>query len=388
MVTYPIEQLSDLQTEGKMEIIPDNSSVTITTRKITKVLVTGANGQLGRCISDIYSKNVVVTDRDTLSTNIPEFIFVTHNDLDICNAREVSSFISSNNIDCVVNCAAYTNVDKAEECFYNAYLVNTIGTEVLGTVCANLGVYLIHISTDYVFNGKKLGKYDTQDSTDPRSIYGLTKADGESALETIFNLETWGHRKKDGNEHKPCGCTVIRTQWLYSEHGNNFFTKMWGLIDNSYRSSLCDHSKDFSPYISVVDDQHGTPTYAGSLAEFIVRYVTYGNIEIKERYKIIHFSDEGESTWFDFAKAIESFFIQNIDFDDIPDRSFVIPVSTNYYNEYIAMRKSANRPERSTLDHSSLEGLTFRPNYLGYKPDHWMINLAKCVKKFLLKKEK
>ena len=237
------------------------------------ILVTGANGQLGRCLQDMWAfsklhDNVFWTDYD---------------ELDITDQIAVNKFIHYNEIDIVINCAAYTNVDKAEDDYNNAYKLNALGPAYLAEAIQNRNGFMIHISTDYVFGNKQL--YNTPFGTytkglEPSSVYGKTKLDGE---EKIF----WNCKK----------FVIIRTAWLYSEYGNNFMKTMLKLFD----------TKD---EIKVVYDQVGSPTYAGDLACAIIDiYKKYALLNDKfDMYGVYNYSNEGVCSWYDFAKAIQDIY--------------------------------------------------------------------------------
>lgn len=215
------------------------------------LLVTGANGQLG----------------NELKPLLPDAIFTDSDMLDITNSAAVEKFVRENNIDTIINCAAYTAVDRAESEPEQATFVNSIGPNNL----AKTGAKLIHISTDYVFDGKNYRPYVETDPTDPQSVYGKTKHMGEVAV--MESATT---------------AIIIRTSWLYSSFGNNFVKTMRRLGDE--RDSL-----------NVIFDQVGTPTYAADLAAAIVQIIP----QIKPGQKeIYHFSNEGVCSWYDFAAEI------------------------------------------------------------------------------------
>lgn len=228
---------------------------------MNNVLVTGSNGQLGSEINALYSK-------------YPDyhFMFTDVEELDLTNFDQVETFFSTNEIKVCINCAAYTAVDKAEDDRELAMLINFKAVENLAKVCQKNNSLLIHISTDYVFNGLHYKPYEESDPVAPDSYYGVTKLKGEEA---VFS-----------------GCDkaiIIRTSWLYSSFGNNFVKTMIRL--GNERSEL-----------GVVVDQVGTPTYAGDLAKAILTImVKNGNQNINEIY---HFSNEGVISWYDFAQAI------------------------------------------------------------------------------------
>ncbi|MBD0823355.1 dTDP-4-dehydrorhamnose reductase [Aestuariibaculum marinum] len=224
------------------------------------VLVTGGNGQLACCIKDVEVKyenlNVIYTDSQAL---------------DICDINQVQSFFKSHDIDYCVNCAAYTAVDKAEEEKELAFKVNAEGAKNLALACKEHHVVLIHMSTDFVFDGTKTEPYTEEDQSNAISVYGASKLQGEIEIQNILE------------EH-----FIIRTSWLYSEHGHNFMKTMLRLAE-------------IRDEISVVSDQMGTPTYAGDLAKIILEII----IEKSKDFGIYHYSNEGGSvSWFGFAKAI------------------------------------------------------------------------------------
>src|SRR5690554_5847933 len=226
------------------------------------ILVTGSNGQLGN------EFRLVVEEKDKINN----YYFTDVADLDITNKNDVSKFLVANNIDIVVNCAAYTNVDKAEDDKEKADLINHIGPKNLAEVCRERNGYLIHISTDYVFDGTKNTPYVETDETNPLGVYGETKLRGENA---IIN--------------SGCEYVIIRSSWFYSSFGKNFLKTMQKLTAEKET-------------VNVVFDQVGTPTYAGDLAEAIIKFI---EIDIKEvRNQIYHFSNEGVCSWYDFAVAI------------------------------------------------------------------------------------
>jgi dTDP-4-dehydrorhamnose reductase len=254
---------------------------------MTTILVTGKNSQLSQCLQDIEKEH-----------SFFNFIFKDSKSLDITNSDQLELFFNSNTIDYCINCAAYTAVDKAEEEEGNALRVNVEGVKNLVNSCNKNNIILIHISTDFVFNGYSKNPYKETDKTDPLGVYGFTKRKGE--LEIFKNLK--GH-------------FIIRTSWLYSEYGNNFLKTMLRL------------SKE-KEEISVVVDQIGSPTYAKDLAEVIIKL-----IETKsKRFGIYHYSNKGEVSWYDFAKAI--FKISNIEIklNPIPTDEYPTPAERPRYS--------------------------------------------------------
>ncbi|MFK8296375.1 dTDP-4-dehydrorhamnose reductase [Capnocytophaga canimorsus] len=223
------------------------------------ILVTGANGQLGSEIQNIQGKT-------------KNYFFTDASDLDITDRQAISDFVKKNNIQIVVNCAAYTNVDKAEDDIQTANLINNIAVGYLAEVCKENNASLIHISTDYVFGGTKNTPYSETDPTEPLGIYGRTKLEGEKAI-----------------QNADIDYLIIRTSWLYSlSFGNNFVKTIQRL--SSERNEL-----------KVVFDQVGTPTNARDLAAFIVHIIEK---DLCKKREVYHFSNEGVCSWFDFATEI------------------------------------------------------------------------------------
>ena len=348
---------------------------------VTKVLVTGANSQLGRCIKDSYE---LLREGKSCEEKLrSEFVFATREELDITDYNGVVSYIQKNGIDCIINCAAYTNVDKANIERNKAYLCNSIGPQVLGLVARELGIYLIHISTDYVFDGEKVGEYNNYDMPNPKSVYGLTKLYGEKYLCDIENLE-YVTEDDHMNPHRETGfgILIIRTQWLYSEYGKNFFTTIWDklkekLAMRSRKISECPTNPD-KEVLTIVNDQFGCPTYAGSLADFILDY-TINGIKDRNTIRIVHYSDNGKCSWYDFASFIESHFMQVF---GTYNESLIKPISTDYYKTHIN-KASVDRPKSVVFSHESLECIGFRPCFIGYEPNNWMVNAGRCINRFL-----
>ena len=255
-----------------------------------RVLVTGANGQLGKSIHRI-------------SLNYPDlkFVFTDVDELDITNSKEVNTLFASNKIDYCINCAAYTAVDKAEEEVEKAYLINAKAVKNLAEACQTTGAVLIHISTDFVFDGTKSTPYTEEDTPNPLSVYGKSKLQGEEYVQEICDRHF-----------------IVRTSWLYSEYGNNFVKTMLRLAETRKQ-------------ISVVNDQIGSPTYAGDLAEFILKIVSSESMT----YGLYHYSNFGEISWYDFAKEI---------FSNQNKKTEVLPIPTTAYPT------AAKRPKYSVLD--------------------------------------
>lgn len=252
-----------------------------------KILVTGANGQLGKSLRKI-------------SVQYPDFqfLFLSREDLAIHHFELVRNFFRSFQPDFCINCAAYTAVDKAEAEKDLAFLVNAESTGVLAAVCNENGTKFLHISTDYVFNGEAIKPYSEEDDTDPQSVYGASKREGE-ILALDFNPDT----------------IVIRTSWVYSEFGKNFVKTMIRLM----------HEKQT---ISVVNDQWGSPTYAFDLANCIMQIIS------SEKFipGIYHFSNDGAINWFQFAEAIKENIASKCDITPIPTSAYPTPAKRPLYS--------------------------------------------------------
>ena len=284
------------------------------------ILVTGANGQLGSEIRD-------------LATNFIELnlVFKDLPDLDICNFLELEKFVIKNKVEAIINCAAYTAVDKAEEDSAIAQKVNAEGVLNLVKALKKTDGKLIHISTDYVFNGECFVPYKETDPVSPIGVYGDTKREGElSVIDSDI----------DG--------IVIRTSWLYSSYGNNFVKTMLRL------------GKDRDE-LGVIFDQVGTPTYAKDLALTCLRVLSNskGN-KISLKGKLYHFSNEGVASWYDFAKAIMQ--IGNVNCN-------VKPIETKDYPT------PAKRPHFSVLNKSKVK------NDFGIEIPYWKDSLEECLLK-------
>tara|TARA_B110001450_G_scaffold46979_1_gene43696 strand:- start:90 stop:941 length:852 start_codon:yes stop_codon:yes gene_type:complete len=223
------------------------------------LLVTGSSGQLGQCLKQLL-----------LSATDISCHFAAREDLDITNSDEVQRFFSEHNFDYCINTAAYTNVEKAESEQKKAFLINAEGAYSLAKTCKKHNVVLLHISTDYVFDGMAKTPYQEQDPTNPLNVYGASKLKGEQHIG-----DTW-------NKH-----FIIRTSWLYSQYGHNFL------------NSMLEFAKQ-KKALTITTQQKGTPTNANELAQVLVTIIKTGNA----RYGVYHFSNQGEATWYDFAEAI------------------------------------------------------------------------------------
>lgn len=227
-----------------------------------RILITGSEGQLGKTFQKI-------------STNTPleyDFIFTDVLELDITNIESIRTFCIEESIDILINCAAYTAVDKAEEDKENAYLINSTGVSYLATVCKELGIFMVHLSTDYVFDGEVTEPYEEDDIPNPISVYGASKLSGEEEM-----IQSGVHG------------VIIRTSWLYSEFGNNFVFTILRI------------SRELDK-IKIVDDQIGTPTNSNDLAEVILQIL--GKFEEIEGCEMFHYSNGGGCSWYEFARQI------------------------------------------------------------------------------------
>ena len=224
-----------------------------------KILITGAKGQLGKCIKDA-------------AANYPEFnfLFASRELLNIESEKSISNIFENNRFDYCINTAAYTNVEKAESDQETAFLTNAEGVKHLASHCKRNNTTLIQISTDYVFDGKKGSPYSEEDSTNSLNIYGASKLKGEQYVQEICQAYY-----------------ILRTSWLYSQYGHNFY------------NTVLRFAKEGKP-LTVTTEQTGTPTNANDLAEAILTIIKINS----KNYGIYNFSNQGEATWYDFAKEI------------------------------------------------------------------------------------
>lgn len=277
------------------------------------ILVTGANGQLGNHL------------REVAQGAADSYIFTDVAELDITNYDAILQMVQEHKVDVIVNCAAYTNVDKAEDDTEFANLLNNTAVGHLAKVSGEQNVTLIHISTDYVFDGEAHKPYTEDQATHPVGIYGVTKLAGEQSVLT-----------------SGCRHIIIRTSWLYSQWGVNFVKTMQRLT--AERDSL-----------SVVFDQVGSPTYAGDLAEAIEHIISSDQLDKQGLY---HFSNEGVCSWFDFAKEICAQSHNECD---------ILPIHSSEFASRVA------RPHYSVLDK------TLFKNTFGVKIPYWRDSLSKCI---------
>lgn len=281
------------------------------------ILVTGADGQLGR--------EMKIASRGSRNRFIFTDIAGEHERLDITDPQAIADIVRENHVNVIVNCAAYTNVDKAETDAETANLLNNIAAGNLADAMKAVNGTLIHISTDYVFQGDRNIPCREDWPTEPLGVYGKTKLAGEKSIEATG-----------------CASIIIRTAWLYSPFGKNFVKTMRDLT--SSRESL-----------KVVFDQVGTPTYAGDLAEAICRIIETGQLD---KTGIYHFSNEGVCSWFDFAKAICEMSGNTCDIRPCHSDEFPSPVA---------------RPHFSVLDKTKIKQ-TF-----GIRIPYWTDSLKRCI---------
>jgi dTDP-4-dehydrorhamnose reductase len=270
-----------------------------------KILVTGANGQLGSEIRE-------------LSTEFGEFDFTFLNRtlLDLSNMEAVRIYFTNNKFDVIINTAAYTAVDKAEEDIEAAKAVNRDFVKELAGIAKENSMQLIHISTDYVFDGKNHQPYKETDPTAPQGIYGQTKLDGEQEMLSL----------------NPANSVIIRTSWVYSSFGTNFVKTMLRLAKE--RDEL-----------GIIFDQVGTPTYAKDLAMMILNGIQNSKFE-SQNCEVYHYSNEGVCSWYDFAKTI--FEISNItcQVNAIETKDYPTPAKRPYYS---VLNKAKIKSELETL---------------------------------------
>ena len=279
------------------------------------ILVTGSNGQLGSEIREL-SSNYSYT-----------FFFTDRNNIDITSKDSIKAFCQTNNINVIINCAAYTAVDKAESDELNADLVNRKAVKKLALVSSELNIKLIHISTDYVFDGRNFKPYCEEFQTNPQGVYGKTKLDGESEMRDI----------------NPKNSIIIRTSWVYSSFGNNFVKTMLRL--GREKESL-----------GVIFDQVGTPTYARDLALTILDVIPQIT---NEKVEIYNYSNEGVLSWYDFAKEIMRMAKLNCKINPIQTFEYPTP---------------AKRPHFSLLNKSKIKS-TFN-----IEIPFWKDSLDECLK--------
>ena len=289
---------------------------------MNNILVTGGKGQLGSELREI-------------APNYKDynFLFTDVKDLDITNYPFVAAFVEGNNITTIINCAAFTAVDKAESEPELSDAINHLAAANFAQIAKEKNIKLIHISTDYVFDGTNYKPYIETDIPNPKSVYGQTKLDGELAIQKI----------------NPANTIIIRTSWVYSNYGNNFLKTMLRL--GKERKEL-----------GVIVDQIGTPTYARDLAERVLEILPKIN---NENVELFHFSNEGVCSWYDFASAI--FEIKGLKVKVNAIETFQYPTA-------------AKRPSYSVLNKSKIK------NKFQIKIPNWRNSLTVCMQRLNVKK--
>jgi dTDP-4-dehydrorhamnose reductase len=262
-----------------------------------------------------------------LENSVHQVTYLGRDDIDIVNASDIDEKLVPLSADVLINASAYTAVDKAEEDTEACKAINTLAVKNLANFCKANGVFMVHVSTDYVFNGHKGSPYLTDDPIEPQGAYGKSKAEGEKVLLEIL---------------REASC-LIRTAWVYSSHGNNFVKTMLRLMAEK-------------PQLGVIDDQIGTPTWAKGLAEACVSAAE------NKTTGVYHWTDEGVASWYDFALAIQELGIEKgLLVNAIP----VLPIPSSQYPT------PAKRPHYSVLDKQSA-----REAFASCKPTHWRKQLA------------
>jgi len=282
-----------------------------------KLLITGSKGQLGNEIQSMVSLYPKY-----------EYLFTDVDELDITSFDKLESYVKKNKPDCIINCAGYTAVDKAESEKEIAFKVNSTAVKNLAEITSKYNSLLIHISTDYIFDGKNCKPYLEGDTPNPKSIYGKSKLNGE--IEIVFNAQK---------------AIIIRTSWLYSSFGHNFV------------KTIINKGKEKGT-LNVVFDQIGTPTYAGDLAKTILDIIP--NYKPKEKTEIYHYANSGVASWYDFAKEI-------IDITKI--KCTINPIETKDYPT------PAQRPQFCILNSKKIQ------KDFGIAIPHWKDSLKDCLQK-------
>jgi len=279
-----------------------------------KVLITGKGGQLA-------------SELEKLAPEKFEVISVSRNELDITNELSVSDFIAKNKPDLVINAAAYTAVDQAETDCETAYAVNELGVMYLAQACKKIDARILHISTDFVFDGTSTSPYQTDSMHNPLNVYGASKLAGDVLLRQIL----------------PEASVIVRTAWLYSVNGNNFVKSMLRLMQEKEK-------------IGIIYDQIGTPTWAEGLAKWL--WVVASKAEVTGTY---HWTDAGIASWYDFAVAIQELGLEKgLLSQGIP----VLPIPGSEYPT------AAKRPNFSVIDKASAEAVS------GLNTVHWRKQLS------------
>lgn len=279
-----------------------------------RITITGSKGQLGQALRDVLAAQ---------KSHDFEATFIDIDDLDLTDANAVNDYFETNPCDFLINCAAYTAVDKAESEPEKADAINRVAVKNIAENAARHGFWIIHVSTDYVFDGESNRPYTEEIEPNPKSVYGKTKLAGERALEAVSDRSI-----------------IIRTAWLYSPYGKNFYLTMRQRALNRLP-------------VRVVCDQHGTPTSAHDLASAIIKILSSG----KQEPGVYHFTDEGETTWWEFTREIYTL--------HGAEPELVTPITSEEYPT------AAERPRYSVLDKKKIKE-TFK-----LEIPHWKESLLK-----------
>ena len=284
-------------------------------------LVTGASGQLGRSIKSLVKLQNVSNS----------FVFATRDQLDLSYLNNIQSYFKDRKFDLIINCAAYTKVDKAELDEKQANLINHLAVKKIAEIAQSNNIKLIHISTDFVFDGFKSQPYLESDTADPLNAYGKTKLAGENAVISIMKFNA----------------IIIRTSWVYSEYGNNFVDTILKLIQKGID-------------LNIVSDQIGTPTYASDLGQAILNIIKSDRfIAFEGATEIYHYSNEGECSWHNFAKEIVN--ISGIN-------CTINPINTEDYPT------AAKRPKHVLMSKRKIS------KEFDLKINYWKDSLKNCMK--------
>lgn len=287
-----------------------------------EILITGANGQLGREFRELSA-----------STREHHFTFTDIDELDITSQNALEKFFAKQKFQCIINCAAYTAVDKAEEEKEKAVLLNATAVKYLAECASSMNALFVHFSTDYVFDGKNHKPYLENDLTNPKSMYGKSKLDGE--VEVIFNSKK---------------AIIIRTSWLYSSYGNNFVKT---IINKGKEKGI----------LNVVADQVGSPTYANDLAKAVLEIIP--KYKSENKFEIFNYANEGVCSWYDFAKEI-------VHISGIKCR--INPIETKDYPV------AAKRPSYSVFNKNKIK------HAFDISIPYWKDSLRECLTKINLTK--
>lgn len=312
---------------------------------INRILIIGKNSQLGKSLQKVIkNKYYLLNNYNNTKSYLKDydlsfdnFIFVSRESIDLSNPNSINNFFKFNKFNVIVNFAAYTSVDGAESNIDQAEQINHFAVAQISKIAKDQGIPLIHISTDYVFNGRTSKAYLETDKTIPKNIYGESKLNGELAM-------------KDSG----CSGAIIRTSWLYSEFGNNFVQTMLNLGQKNKS-------------INVINDQIGSPTYASNLAKLLLNMLYDSKIKkiLKSELNVYHFSDDGICSWFEFANTI---------FELSKIKCQVNPIKTKDYSS------DANRPLYNVISKDKIKNTL--PNF---KFEYWQDALMNCLNEIKIK---